>query len=204
MREVAEIAIGDEVAVQVGPRACGGIDGGVDGVQQLRDVDVGLRDIPPQRHLERRPPVAEEVVGTAQSWIQVFPVRDVVDLAETMRANPLIRKRGRGLDACIASVEIRIRRARQILGGVEADEAVEPQPERERQPFQFPLILGVDAEVVTPVQFEVRRRALGEADRDATAERVTHVRIREDELVGRELFRLNTGFEGVGAGHVGR
>ena len=82
------------------------------------------------------------------------------------------------------------------------DVMVEPQAERERQFFHAPLILGVEAHVAAGVLFAVRRRPLGDADRRAVPERVAHVAVAENELIGEQLLRLKAGLERVRPGHI--
>ena len=69
------VRIDHQVAVQVVPGNPRAVDGRDDRVQVLAHVDRVRLEIPAERGLERRPAVAEQVVGHPEPWVQVLPVR---------------------------------------------------------------------------------------------------------------------------------
>ena len=60
--EVTQIAIRDEILIDVGPRARDRIHGCHDGIVRGRDVCVHLADVTPDRRLQRCAPGAEQIV----------------------------------------------------------------------------------------------------------------------------------------------
>ena len=99
--------------------------------------------------------------------------------------------------------ELLVGHARRVLVGHVPVDVVEAQAVVDRQPGDPPLILREDAEVVGAIELEIRRRALKDAQRRAVPERVLHVAVRDEVVVGDEVLELEPGLHGVRAGDVG-
>ncbi len=182
---VLQIAVGHVVAVGVGPRARDAVHRRRHGVVGARDRGPRLGHVAADRHLQRGPAVAEQIVRGAEARVEVLPRRHAGHRAEVARGHPP----GRG--------------RRDVVRIDVAVEVVEPRAVVEREPTDRPLILEVEAHVGPgAIDRAVRRRVLRDRRRHAVAERIVHVALHVGDDVGHGLLDLRAELVRVRTGDV--
>ena len=179
-----QVAVGNEIAVGVSPRAVHDVHGGSDRVGGLRDVGPDCTDVASQRDLERRTAIAEQVVRRAEPRVDVLPVRHVGHLIEVARERHELG-------------------GRDVLGGHQPVVVIEPHAVIEGQAVDDPLILRVEAKIQHIGLQKIGSRQLVDSERPAPQKCVAHVpghSILPAELV---FLDLEACLEGMGPGDVG-
>ena len=192
------VRINYQIAVQVVPGHCGDVDRRDDRVEVLAHVHrVGLQ-VPAERDLERRPAVAEHIVGQPEARVEVLPVR-------RPRDGVVRPPRGPG------SADGRPRLEVEVGGGVlrrhRLAGEVQPDAQVEGQAVHGPGVLGIDTAVVVDVQVDgVRRRVERRRHRDAVQQEPLAVRrgVKKVTPLPGALGHLEARLEGMRAGDVRR
>src|SRR5262249_2764046 len=121
LRRVAQRAVGQEVAVGVGPRARGAVDRRVDAVGQRRPGGRLAGDVAAEVRARDGLAVAEEIEGRADARREIGPVGDVVDRIVLARRDE--------------------RNRREVLRRHVGVVVVEADADVQRQPIDGPAIL---------------------------------------------------------------
>ena len=185
-RRVQQIAVGHEIPVAVGPRPRGGRRDPIDRVERRVGAGGARRlQILAEGHLDRRLPVARQIVGRAD------PRGDVLEAGSGCR-----RKRDRDRNELLRA---------DLLFRIRARRVVEPDAALQRQPAERRLVLRIDRRRRRVVDDEKRVAGHRQLVRHAVAEPVLQpLVVGEAESPGVVERPPVADLHAVGAGDVGR